>query len=181
MKLLLFLAGIFFVQTASALFPSDSAKAKTDTAKISEFKSAILEVFRSYFEMKYWDIRTGARTAGNPWGYKNTYATRIKIPGEKYNMLYSFPSENSPMDFVSILKEADGFDKNFETAYRDYEKKLIKEFPASEGWVASCIVNTGAEKLPDVEIHKDNFGSVVLDFQRTPRGRYILFLRFLMY
>lgn len=176
--------GFLFVLSAcqlSVASPADSLKAKVDTSSVPAFKKAILEVFHSFYEAGYWDIRVGIRTAPNSWNYQNTYTTRLKIPGEKFNMLYCYPTASSTMDFVSVLKESDGFDPKLDALYHEFEKRLMKQFASSEGWVASCIVNAGMEKLPDLEIHKENYGSVVLDYSRTPRGRYILYLRFLMY
>lgn len=160
---------------------TDTVKKQTDSAEVSPFKKAILDVLKSFRESGYWDIRTAARTGSNFWGYKFTYTTRLKIPGEKFNMLYCFPFDYSKPDFVSVLKESSGYDSSFEAVYRQFEKKLLKEFTPAEGWTGSCIINVGQEKLPDLEFHHDYLGSVVLDYSRSAQGKYILYLRFLWY
>ena len=172
---------VFSATHLAVASPPESLKGTSDTVVVPAFKQAILRVFHSFYEAGYWDIRVGPRTAANSWNYQNTYSTRIKIPGEKFNMLYCYPTATSSMDFVSVLKESDSYDPKLDALYHEFEKRLMKEFSSSEGWVASCIINAGREKLPDLEIHKDNYGSVVLDYSRTPQGRYILYLRFLMY
>jgi hypothetical protein len=161
--------------------PTDSVKNRADSAEVSPFKKAILEVLKSFRESGYWDVRMAERTGSNFWGYKFTYTTRLKIPGEKFNMLYCFPFVYSKPDFVSVLKESNGYDSSFETVYHQFEKKLLKDFTPAEGWTSSCIVNVGQEKLPDLEFHHDYLGSVVLDYSRSAQGKYILYLRFLWY
>ena len=160
---------------------ADTVVRKTDSTGVSEFKQAILDVLKSCREAGFWDIRTTARTAGNFWNYKFTYSTRLKIPGERFNMLYCFPFDYSKPDFVSVLKESGVYDSSFEAVYRQFEKKLMKDFTSKDGWTASCINNVGNEKLPDLEFHHSYLGSVILDCSKNAQGRYILYLRFLWY
>ena len=145
------------------------------------FKKAILDVFNSFKESNFYSIKGNFLERKNFWNYQFTYSTKIKIPGEKFNMLYSFPFSNSPLDFVSVLKESDAYDNSFVTLYHSFEKKLLETFPANEGWAASCIPNKESKTLSDLELRNDKYGGVVLDFSKNPKGRYILYLRFLLY
>lgn len=144
------------------------------------FRTGILAVFNAWRESGFYSIKNTARGSGNVWNYKYTYATKLRIPGEQYNMLYSFPFESSQMDFVSVLKEGDSFE-GFETAYKDYERKLMESFPKSEGWIGTCLPNYDKSNLSDFEIRNDKYGSVILDYCKTPKGKHILYLRFLLY
>ena len=148
---------------------------------VSPFKAALLSVFSSYRESSFYNIKNANRTSGNFWNYQYTYSTRIKIPGEKFNMLYSFPFPTSALDFVSVLKEADAYDASFQTMYKDFEKKLMQNFPPSDGWVASCIANPESKTLSDLQFSNDKYGSIILDYSKNPRGKHILYLRFLLY
>jgi hypothetical protein len=155
---------------------------RMDTAGItSSFKQAILEVFRSYNESNFYSIKGKMLAKNNFWNYHFTYATKIKIPGEKFNMLYSFPFLNSPLDFVSVIKESDTYDGTIETAHRNFEKKLISSFSEKEGWVATCIPNKGSNKLPDVEFRNDKYGAIILDYSKNPNGKHVVYLRFLLF
>jgi len=158
----------------------DVAIDKTATG-ISPFKKALLDVFRAYRESNFFSIKNGLRSSDNFWKYQYTYTTKLKIPGEKFNMLYSFPFANSPLDFVSVIKEADGYDASFLSTYKDLEKKLMSDFPDTEGWVASCIPNKESKLLSDLEFTNDRYGSIVLDYSKNPNGKHILYLRFLLY
>ncbi|MFN8286750.1 MAG: hypothetical protein U0V74_08365 [Chitinophagales bacterium] len=153
----------------------------TTTVNVSTFKRAILDVFKSYKESAFSSIKGSDRGAGNFWNYKYTYSTKLKIPGEKFNMLYSFPFQTSALDFVSILHEGDSFDESFKTMYKDFEKKLMENFPASEGWTSSCIINKESASFSDLEFKNDKYGAVVLDYSKSPKGRHVLYLRFLLY
>ena len=152
--------------------------AKVD-GRLSEFKKSILAVFKSYKETAFAALRTENRSLGNFWNYKHTYSTNIKIPGEKYNMLYSFPFSNSQLDFVSVLREGDALDENFIKTYRDFEKKLMENFTSKEGWAASCIANRESKTLSDLEFRHDHYGSVLMDYCKSPKGKHVLYLRFL--
>lgn len=145
------------------------------------FKAALLNVFKAYRESYFAAVKGAERSSGNFWNYKFTYTTKLKIPGEKYSMLYSFPFITSPLDYVSVIQESDAYDVSFKTTYREYEKKLLQSFPASDGWKASCIVNKESKTLSDLEFTNDRYGSVVLDYSKSPKGRHILYLRFLLF
>jgi hypothetical protein len=145
------------------------------------FKSSIMKVFQSYRESGYSTIKSKERTSSNVWNYKYTYHTTIKIPGEKFNMLYSFPFADSQLDFVSVLEETDTYDKNFETTYRKFEKRLTESLKAADGWTGRCLPNTERSPISDLEFKHPTLGSVVLDYSKTPKGKHILYLRFLPY
>ena len=151
------------------------------SANINPFKKAILDVFKSYHESNFFSIKRGVKSSANFWNYQFTYSTKLKIPGEKFNMLYSFPFYQSPLDFVSVIKEADAVDQSFVSSYKTFEKKLMENFPATDGWVSSCIVNKESKALSDLEFTNDKYGSVVLDYSKNPKGKHILYLRFLLY
>jgi len=140
-----------------------------------------MNVFASYKESNFYSIKSNERGTRNFWNYQYTYATKLKIPGEKFNMLYSFPFPTSSLDFVSVIKEADAYDVSFNTTYKDFEKKLMQSFPASEGWTASCIPNKESKTLSDLEFTNDQYGSVILDYSKNPKGKHILYIRFLLY
>ena len=145
------------------------------------FKKALLDVFKASRESSFDSIKDGDRKDGNFWNYKYTYNTRLKIPGEKYNMLYSFPFVTSQLDFVVVLKESDNFEKSFATMYHDFEKELTQNFPASEGWISSCLPGKDKSQLPDLEFRNDKYGAIILDHSQNPRGRHVLYLRFLLF
>lgn len=176
------------VNTSSSSSPSVAKTSTGTTAKTTtttvvksySFKTGILAVFNAFRESGFYSIKNSPRSSGNVWNYKYTYATKLRIPGEQYNMLYSFPFENSQMDFVSVLKESDSFD-GFEAAYKEYEARLMESFPKSEGWIGTCLPNYDKSKISDFEIRNDKYGSVILDYCKTPRGRHVLYLRFLLY
>jgi hypothetical protein len=149
--------------------------------KGSEFKKAILSVFDAWQQSGFKAIKTTARKERNFWNYKFTYNTSLKIPGEKYNMLYSFPFITTQLDFVSVLKEADTYDKSFGKTYTVLEKELTDNFPISDGWVSSCISSPGKVKLATLEFRNDNYGAIILDYSKNPKGRHILYLRFLLF
>ena len=148
---------------------------------LSSFRSAIMDVFSSYRDSNFYSIKGRERDTNNFWKYKITYTTKLKIPGEQFNMLYSFPFNSSPLDFVSILKEADTFDSSFEVVYRDFEKKLMQNFPQSDGWIAACIPNKESKTLSDLEFRNDKYGAIVLDYSKNPNGKHILYMRFLLF
>lgn len=171
-------------QLEKATFLSNNPAPKTtpfEIANLTPFKRAILDVFKASRESTFAGIKQAPRTAGNFWNYKYTYNTSLKIPGEKYNMLYSYPFVTSQLDFVSVLKESDSYDRSFEVMYRDYEKQLTVNFPASEGWIATCLPGKNKTELPDLEFRNDKFGAVILDHSKNPAGRHILYLRFLLF
>lgn len=150
-------------------------------SKVSVFKQAILDVFKAYKESAFYSVKDETRVEHNYWNYKYTYKTKLKIPGEKFNMLYSFPFTTSQLDFVSVLKEGDTFDKSFIQTYHEFEKKLMENFPAKDGWEASCIPNKESKTISDLEFRNDRYGAVVLDYCKNPKGKHIIYLRFLLF
>jgi hypothetical protein len=96
-------------------------------------------------------------------------------------MVYSFPFAYSQLDFVSVLEETDKYDKNFEATYKKFEKRLTESLKANEGWSGRCLPNVDRSPISDVEFRHPTLGSVVLDYSKTPKGRHILYLRFLPY
>jgi len=150
-------------------------------ASVAPLKKAIMEVFKASRDSAFDPIKMSPRNEGNFWNYKFTYNTKIKIPGEKYNLLYSFPFITSPLDFVSVLKESDGYDKSFDALYHDFEKQLTLNFPASEGWIATCLPAKDKNQLPNLEFRNDKYGAIILDHTRNPAGRHVLYLRFLLF
>ena len=152
-----------------------------DSKPLPPFKQAILDVFKASRESSFDYIKTEERSEGNFWKYKYTYDTKLKIPGEKYNMIYRFPFITSQPDFVVVLKESDGFEKSFDNIYHDFEKQLTLNFTASEGWIATCLPGKDKTQLPDLEFRNDKFGAIILDHSQNPQGRHILYLRFLLF
>ena len=160
--------------------PSEVKAEKVESVS-SPFKKALLNVFKSYKESNFYSIKNGLRNSNNFWNYQFTYTTKLKIPGEKFNMLYSFPFTTSPLDFVSVIKEGDNYDASFLATYKELEKKLMQNFPDSEGWTSACIPNKESKALSDLEFSNDKYGSIILDYSVTPKGKHILYLRFLLY
>jgi len=150
-------------------------------SKASPLKQAIMNVFKSYRESAFYSIKDDTRVDHNYWNYKYTYKTKLKIPGEKFNMLYSFPFSTSQLDFVSVLKEGDVFDKSFEQIYHQFEKQLNENFPTKDGWEVSRIPNKESKNIYDIEYRNDKYGAVVLDYCRNPKGKHIIYLRFLLF
>lgn len=146
---------------------------------MSTFKKSVIQVFDSWVASNFRDIKGPLRNAPNFWNYKYAYSTPVKIPGEKYSMLYSFPFDNSPLDYVSVLYESDAYELTFNTLYKQYESLLTKNFTPEEGWVMACIPHKDKTKPADLELRNDRFGVIVLDYTTNPRGRHALYLRFL--
>lgn len=144
-------------------------------------KNAILEVFNAYRQSNLYSIKQTPRNSSNFWNYKFTYNTSLKIPGEKYNMLYSFPFVSSPLDFVSVLGESDVADAHFISTYKKFEQKLSGSLSSKEGWVSSCIKNSESNIMADLEFSNDQYGVVILDYSKNPKGRHVLYLRYLLY
>ncbi len=161
--------------------PAPPSENEKKPLSMPPFKKAIMEVFNANRESSFYSIKTEERTSRNFWNYRYTYNTKLKIPGEVYDLLYSFPFITSPLDYVAVLKESDVYDKSFETTYHYYEKQLLENFPSSDGWVSSCISNGNKAKLSDLALHNDKLGGIVLDYSENPKGRHILYLRFLLY
>lgn len=155
-------------------------KSKPRTSK-DPFYNAIMNVIESGEDEMFRDIKKDAMTVPNFWNYKYTYSTSISIPGEKYNMLYSFPFESSQLDFVSVLEETDGPDPAIETKYNEVEAKLKEYFKPSEGWTYSYTVNSeDPYGVKDFELKNPKLGSIILDYSINPRGKHVLYLRFLL-
>jgi hypothetical protein len=174
-------------QLEKAIFLSPDATQKNaapgvrEDKVLSPFKKAILDVFKASRDSSFNAIKADSRTEGNFWNYKYTYSTNLKVPGEKYNMLYSFPFITSQLDFVVVLKESDNFEKSFVSLYHSFEKQLTDNLPESEGWIATCLPGKDKSHLPDLEFRNDKFGAVILDHSLNPKGRHVLYLRFLLF
>ncbi|MCW5908394.1 MAG: hypothetical protein KIS94_11080 [Chitinophagales bacterium] len=164
------------IKTSPAAASPEKAPAPATTALL---KNAILKVFRSFSESSFSNLKTTERKESNTWNYKYTYNTNVKIPGEKYNMVYSFPFVHSQLDFVSVLEETDKYDKSFEAVYKSYEKQLTETLKPADGWTGKCMPNYDKSPLSDVEFKHTHYGSVILDYSKTPKGKHILYLRFL--
>lgn len=156
-------------------------KEESSLAPSGSFKSAILQVFETYRGNGLSTLKNKELRLSNFWNYKYCYSTSIKIPGERLNMLYSYPFLTSQLDFVSIIAESDVTDSAFKKAYKEAEKRLSDSFKSSEGWNSVCLPNKESSLLPDLEFKNEHLGSIILDYSRNPKGRHILFLRFLFY
>ncbi|MBL7778832.1 MAG: hypothetical protein JNK66_11140 [Chitinophagales bacterium] len=148
---------------------------------VSVFKKSLLDIFKAYSSSGFKNVQGDPKPVSNFWNYKYTYATKLKVPGEKYSMLYSFPFQNSQLDFVSILKEVDAYDSSVADVYHRFEKQLMAEFTAADGWTSVCLPNSDNNKLSDLEFKHERYGSVILDCTKSPKGRYVVFLRFLFF
>lgn len=171
-------------KTVSSL-PAPAAAGKTSVATAaankSKFYQAIMSVIESGEEEMFKDIQKTPSARSNFWNYKYTYGTSIAIPGEKYNMLYSFPFQKSQLDFVSVLEETDGASASIGTKYLEIETTLKHDFPNSEGWIYHYTVNPEDPKGPkDFELKNAKLGSIVLDHSVNPYGKHVLYLRFLL-
>ena len=169
------------VATKPATFGATVSAAATMKSK-SPFYNAIMNVFESGEDELFKDMKRGSFGQANFWNYKHTYATNISIPGEKYNMLYSFPFATSQLDFVSVLEETEGGSMvDLQAKYVEIENKLKEDFKLNEGWVYNYIPNHDNPKGPkDFELKNSKLGSVVLDHSINPQGKQVLYLRFLL-
>ena len=146
---------------------------KTNVASMNVIESGEEELFK--------DIKKGTLNKNNFWNYKYTYATSVAIPGEKYNMIYSFPFQNSQLDFVSVLEETDGTNGPIESKYAEIEAKLKEDFRLGDGWTYHYTLNQEDPKgLKDFEVKNPRLGSIVLDSSINPYGKHVLYLRFLL-
>ena len=171
-------------KTVSAL-PGAAAFGKStstiDASSKSKLYKSIMSVIESGEEEMFKDIKKASSTHTNFWNYKYTYSTSISIPGEKYNMLYSFPFQKSQLDFVSVLEETDGASPTIGAKYIEVESALKHDFPMSEGWIYHYVVNPEDPKGPkDFELKSAKLGSIVLDHSVNPYGKHVLYLRFLL-
>lgn len=145
------------------------------------FYKSIMAVIESGEEDMFKDIKKEATAKNNFWNYKYTYATSVAIPGEKYNMLYSFPFQSSQLDFVSVLEETDAANPVIEAKYKEVEEKLKEFFKPAEGWSYNYTINQEDPKgIKDLELKNPKLGSIVLDHSINPKGRHVLYLRFLL-
>ena len=145
----------------------------------SPFYQSIMKVIESGSNHGFKNIQGAKKAIKNFWNYKYTYATNVKVPGEKYNMIYAFPFESSQLDFVSVLYETDAYSSTLETTYHSFESKLLKEFPESEGWSKSYAANDDKSKPKDLQLKHPKIGTIMLDYSRNPAGRHVLYIRFL--
>ncbi|MFN8276758.1 MAG: hypothetical protein U0T84_04705 [Chitinophagales bacterium] len=170
---------------AAGALPAPAQFAKSNNAMArskSPFYNAIINVFESGEDEMFKDIKGSNLEKSNFWNYKYTYATKVNIPGEKYNMLYSFPFQTSQLDFVSVLEEADASNASAIAAkYNEIEGKLKEDFKLTEGWTYHYIINRDNPNGPkDFELKNSKLGSVVLDHSVNPYGKQVLYLRFLL-
>ncbi|MCW3125206.1 MAG: hypothetical protein JWO03_864 [Bacteroidetes bacterium] len=171
-------------KTVSSLpLPATFGKSKTSTDVSNKGKlyKAIISVIESGEEEMFKDIKKTPSTRSNFWNYKYTYSTSVAIPGEKYNMLYSFPFQKSQLDFVSVLEETEGASPTIGAKYIEVETALKHDFPNSEGWSYHYVVNPEDPKGPkDFELKSAKLGSIILDHSINPYGKHVLYLRFLL-
>ena len=167
--------------TASTSTITTTRTTTASTTGHTQLHRAIMQVFNSWQQSSFSDLKAAERNSSNFWNYKYTYSTRVKIPGEKFNMVYSFPFVNSSLDFVSVIKEADTYDNSFQDLYKQFEKDLSTSFSKAEGWEGRCLPNTDDSKLSDLEYKHPKYGSVILDYSRNPKGKHVLYLRFVPY
>jgi hypothetical protein len=163
--------------------PAAPAYVKPNSARMSQdpFYTSIMNVIESGEEEMFKDIKRESKPQANFWNYKYTYATSVSIPGEKYNMLYSFPFQSSQLDFVSVLEESNGPSEAIATKYSEVETKLKQFFKPADGWVYTYTTNAEDPKgIKDVEIKHPKIGSIVLDHSINPYGKHVLYLRFLL-
>lgn len=166
----------------SAFSYNDVAKEIPSVVKKSTpFKQAIDSIFDAYKNSGLKSIKGDLRTRQNFWNYKYTYSTKIKVPGELFNMIYSFPFSSSQLDFVSIVQESNAIDNNFIFSYKTMEKELALNLTEEEGWSIVRTSNKESKILSDVEFKNSKKGSVILDYSRNPSGKNILYLRFLFF
>ena len=145
------------------------------------FYKAIMKVIESGEEEMFKDIKKDPAQRTNFWNYKYTYSTAISIPGEKYNMLYSFPFQSSQLDFISVIEETDGASNTIKAKYTEIEAKLKEVFLPADGWSFSYIVNAEEPNgLKDLEVNNAKLGSIILDYSINPYGKRVLYLRFLL-
>ena len=169
--------------TAALPAAATFGKSAASGARMSEdpFYNALMNVIESGEEEMFKDIKKEAMPKANFWNYKYTYSTSVTIPGEKYNMLYSFPFQNSQLDFVSVIEETDGPNPAIEAKYAEVEAKLKTYFKESEGWTYHYTVNQEDPKgIKDFELKNPKLGSIVLDHSINPYGKHVLYLRFLL-
>jgi len=163
---------------APATFGKSSA---SDRSSADPLYNSIMNVIASGEEEMFKDIKKEVAPRSNFWNYKYTYSTSVKIPGEKYNMLYSFPFQNSQLDFVSVLEETDAANPVINEKYTEMEAKLKEYFKPSEGWSYHYTVNQEDPKgIKDLELKNPKLGSIVLDHSINPQGKHVLYLRFLL-
>jgi hypothetical protein len=164
---------------SAATFGKSSGSA--DMSSKSKLYKSIMSVIESGEEEMFKDIKKEASTRTNFWNYKYTYSTSVTIPGEKYNMLYSFPFQKSQLDFVSVLEESDGPSPAIGAKYIEVETSLKHDFPLSDGWSYHYVVNPEDPKGPkDFELKSAKLGSIILDHSINPYGKHVLYLRFLL-
>jgi hypothetical protein len=170
---------------AVAALPSGAVFTKpAKTATISHkspFYNAVMSVIESGEEEMFRDIKKEAAPTANFWNYKYTYRTSVSIPGEKYNVLYSFPFEKSQLDFVSVIDESIGSSASMQTKYDEIEALLKQDFTGSEGWSYHYSINQeDAKGMKDLEIKNSKLGSIILDHSINPQGKHVLYMRFLL-
>lgn len=152
---------------------------KKDTVKLvnkTPFQMAILNVFYAYDESSFESVKGAKMDTANFWSYKFAFKSKLKIPGEKYSMVYCYPSATSSEDFITVIKEG-AFDGSFGAAYSDMEMRLRQNLTVTEGWRAVNLPSNGKPINP-LEFKHNKYGSVILDYAKNPKNQHILYLHY---
>lgn len=155
------------------------AEAKKDTVKLinkTPFQMAILNVFYAYDESSFESVKGAKMDTANFWSYQFAFKSKLKIPGEKYSIVYCYPTATSSEDFITVIKEGN-FDGSFGAAYSDMEMRLRQNLTISEGWKAVNLPSNG-KPLNPIEFKHSKHGSVILDYARNAKNQHLLFLRY---
>ena len=140
---------------------------------------AIITVLSSSSDLRVKGISQNSMLKNNLWNYKYVYNTDLKIPGELYSMVYSFPFQYSQKDYVSVLAES-GYSNNISQTYYRFLKQLRNSFKEDNGWLSYAEKNPNTRSLlDDVYFKHPSYGTFVLDYSQTPKGKEVVYLRFL--
>lgn len=140
---------------------------------------SILTVLSSSSDLKVKGTSQNPLVKKNIWNYKFVYNTEMKIPGELYSMVYSFPFQNSQKDYVSVIAET-GYSNNITQSYCSFLKQLRTSFKEENGWLSYAEKNPNTRSmLEDIYFKHPNYGTFVLDYSQTPKGKEVVYLRFL--
>ncbi len=150
-----------------------------DTVKLvnrTPFNMAIMNVFFAYDESSFESVKGQKLDTANFWGYKFAFKSKLKIPGEKYSIVYCYPHESSSEDFKTVLREGN-FDSSFGSGYSEMEMRLRQNLTFEEGWRAVNLPSNGKPINP-IEFKNPKYGSVILDYAKNPKGQHMLLLRY---
>lgn len=147
----------------------------------SPFKKAMFDVINSALNNDFSEIKSSKMTAKNFWNYKFVNTTKVRVPGEKYNMLYRFPFETSQIDWVAVLDEQETYNGTIAKTHASFEKQLLSDFPSSEGWKVGYEKTDKNDELKDVKVTNSKYGSIVLDYSKSPAGKTVLYLRLILF